>query len=190
MQIWNQIKMKLKPIKIRKKGSVIDILVWLVVSFIIITFFGLWIYGFNLVTDKLTSINTGSSTINISDAAQKTFGQINPAQTKGLHTLAYVMIFIMGLSILVSNFLVKTHPAFFVVYLLIVIGAIISSVYISNQYESFLTNDVVGTTFAGFTGANFIMLYLPIWTTVIGLFGALFLFAGIMRDRGMGESIV
>jgi len=183
--------MKLTKINLNKnkKASMIDILIWLVVSFVTITFFALWVYGFNEITTKLVSI-TGSSQVNISDAASKTFGVVNPAQTTGLHVLAYVMIFISGLSILISNFLVKSHPAFFVVYLMVIIVAFIASVYISNQYEVLMTNEIFGSTISAFKGGSFIMLYLPIWTAVIGIFGAIFLFAGILRDRGAGGSVV
>ena len=52
-----------------------------------------------------------------------------------------------------------------------------------------MTNDVLGTTISEFTGASFIMLYLPIWTAVIGIMGAIFLFAGILRDADLGGSI-
>jgi len=184
--------MELRKIKLRKnkKAAITDILIWLVVSFVTVLFFALWVYGFNEITDTLTGIDTGSSTVNISDAAQETFGEVNTAQTAGLHVLAYVIIFISGLSILVTNFMVKSHPAFFLVYLMVIITAIIASVYLSNQYEDLMTNDLLGATISDFGGASFIMLYLPIWTTVIGLFGAIFLFSGILRDRGMGGSVV
>lgn len=182
--------MELRKIKIKnKKAAITDILVWLVISFVTVLFFALWIYGFNEITDTLTGIE-GSTKVNISDAAKETFGKVNVAQTRGLHILAYVMIFIMGFSILISNFLVKSHPAFFIVYLLVIITAIIASVYLSNQYESLMTDAIVGGTISDFTGASWIMLYLPIWTAVIGIFGGIFLFAGIIRDRGMGGSVV
>jgi len=182
--------MNLRKIKIKqKKASVVDLLVWLVISFIIVVFFATWIYGFHEVTTLLTGIE-GTTAVNISAAAENTFGKIDPRQTSSLHVLAFVMIFAMGLSILVSNFLVKSHPAFFIVYVLIVIVAIITSVYLSNEYESLMTNQVIGTTISGFTGSTFIMLNLPLWTAVIGIFGMIFLFSGILRDKGSGGSVI
>ncbi len=173
----------------KKKGSVIDILIWLVVSFTVVAFLGLYIYGFDQLTDVLVNIDDGSG-LNISGAANMTFGQLRTHQTPGLHTLAFVMIFSLGLSILVSNFVVKTHPAFFIVYLMVMITAIIVSVYISNQYESLLTDATFGATFQAFKGASFIMTWLPLWTTVLGMFGALFMFVGMMRDRGTGGAVI
>lgn len=181
----------IKPIEIRnnKKGSLMDLFVWLIISFVIVIFFVLWVYMFNLLTVEVTAIKSTES-LNISDAAAKSFGRINAPQTSGLHLLAFVMIFGMGLSILITNFMVKAHPAFFIVYIFITIVAIILAVIISNQYETLMSNAILGDTIKGFKGASFIMLQLPLWTTIIGIFGAVFLFAGILRDRGLGGSVV
>lgn len=185
--------MKLKPLTkpMNKKGSILDIFIWIIVSFIIVIFFAVWIYGFNSITNTLVGIKDsgGSMNISVSAAAQDTFGKINPAQTSGLHILAFVMIFMMGLSILITNFVVKSHPVFFIIYIFIIIAAVIVSVYISNEYETLMTDPVLGETISEFTGASFIMLHLPLWSAVIGIFGAIFLFAGILRDAGVGGSI-
>lgn len=173
----------------KKKASIIDPLLWIVLAFVIVMFFAAWIWGFGLLTDTLTGIE-GTETVNISDAAQDTFGRIEPAQKTGLHVLSYVMIFSMALTILLTNYLEKVHPAFFVAYLFVLVGAIIASVYISNEYETLMASALLGSSLSEFTGSSFIILYLPVWVTIIGLFGAIFLFAGIMRDAGMGESIV
>jgi len=183
--------MKLRKIVEEKKGSIVDLLIWIVIAFVVVTFFGLWIYGFDRIETTLAGIpnTTGTINISISDATSKTFSIIKPAQETGLHVLAYTIIFILAISILVINFLEKSNPAFFVLYIFVLLGAIIASVYVSNEYESLLTNDILGVTFQEFTGASFILLYLPVWVTVIGFIGAILLFAGILRDRGLGGSV-
>ena len=178
-----------KKARMNKKASMFDVIIWIVVSFVIIMFFGIWIYGFNLLTNTLVAVPSTAS-VNISEAAQNSFSQINSAQTTGLHILAYVLMFGMALSILVANFLVKSHPAFFILYILITIVAIMVAVPISNEYETLMSDAVLGATLQGFKGGSFIMLHLPIWVTVIGLFGAIFLFAGISRDQGLGGGVL
>lgn len=184
--------MIIKPIEIKKekKGAILDILVWIILSFIIILFFGVWIYGYNLITEQLTGIDANVLGNNISDIAQDTFGKINPIQTRSLHTLAFVMMFSMIISIFVTNFLVKSHPVFFIVYIFVIIAAVIVSVHISNEYESLLSNDVLGATLSEFSASNFIMMNLPLWVTIVGVFGAIFLFMGILRDSGVGGSVL
>lgn len=172
-----------------KRGSAIDIIMFMIISFVIVTFFVLWTYGFNLATNVLTSIPDANG-ISVSNISQDTFGQLNTHQTRGLKTLSYMMIFSMALSILISSFLIKVHPAFIVVYLFILIGAIIGSVYISNFYQTNLLNDaLLGASFQDFKGASFIMAYLPYWVGVIGFIGMIFLTAGILIDRGQGGGI-
>jgi len=179
----------MKQIKINKKGAAVDLFIWMIVAVVIIIFFGLWLWMFNTTTDIFKGM-TSTQYVNISDATEKTFSQVNDAQNTWVPILGYMMILSMALTILLSNFLVKSHPAFFVVYVLIVIGAVISSVYLSNYYETLMQDAVFGATFqTTMSGGSFIILNLPIFVTVIGLFGAIFLFAGILRDSGAGGGI-
>lgn len=174
---------------VNKRGSVIDILIWLVISFVTVAFLGMWAYAFNEVTTVMTTIEVQGSSLNISGASLDTFGQVNSAFQTWLPILSFVMIFASALSILISNFLVKVHPAFMIVYLMVIIGAVMGSVYISNAYEDLLINDIVGSTFQSWGASSYIMINLPIWVTVIGAFGMVFLFAGIMRDANQGGGI-
>lgn len=172
-----------------KKGAIIDIIVWIVVAFVVVVFFGLWVWGFDMVTDKLVSIDTGSSSVNVSEVASQTFGVLNTAQASGLKFIAFCIIVAMALSILVSNFIIKSHPVFFIVYIFVIVGAFIGAVYISNAYETLTQDASFGPTLLSFKAGTFIMLNLPIWTLVIGIFGAIILFIGITIDAESGGGI-
>jgi len=174
-----------------KKGAATDILLWLILSFLIVIFFAAWVFGFNRITTNLVGItDTVGTNTSIGSVAEDTFGVINFYQTAGLHLLAFVMILAMALSILVTSFLMKSHPVFLIVHLMITITAIIASAIISNVYEGLLNTGALSGTLQGFSGASFIMINLPLWTTVVGIFGAILLFAGINRDEGAGGSII
>ncbi len=182
--------MDLKKIRIKKmnkKASVADILVWIVICFIVVMFLGMWTYGFDKITDALTSIDSTGSSINISKHAEATFGVVN-SKMGGLQAIAFIIMFSLALAILISNFMIKAHPVFFIVYLLVIVIGIVFAVYVSNAYMDLLGHDELGSTLQGFSGANFIMENLPIWTAVIGLIGAVLLFAGISRDKEFGGS--
>ena len=176
---------KIKIEKKNKKGSAVDIIVWMVICFITVMFLGMWTYGFDRITTALTSIDSTGSSINISQHAEATFGVVNRSMS-GLQTIAFLIMFSLALAILISNFMIKAHPVFFIVYLLMTVVGIIFSVYISNAYMDLLGHDTIGSTLQEFSGANFIMDYLPLWATVLGLIGAVLLFAGISRDREFG----
>ena len=180
--------MKLR--KIGKKGALLDIIVWIIIGFMTILILGTFVYSFDVMTNAMTSIESEPGQPNISKHAESTFGQVNAAMPGGLGTVAFVIIFMMAFSIFISNFLVKAHPVFFIVHVFITVLAFIFSVEVSNAYEGLMSNEVLGSTLqTSFKGASFIMLHLPTWVVVIGIGGAIFLFVGIMRDRGLGGSV-
>jgi len=173
------------------KGQITALLVWMALAFITVLFFAVWVYGFNIVTNKISGIDTAiGSNETVGSIGTSTFGKINSQQTTGLHILAFVMIFMSAISILISHFIIKSHPVFFVVYLFVIIGAVMGATLISNVYEGLMDSGVLATTLEGFSGASFIMLNLPLWVITIGIFGSIFLFAGILRDSGAGGSVV
>lgn len=172
-----------------RKGSIFDLIVWIVVITIMLVFFAGFYYGFGIMKDQVTSIVIPNSPINISQAGEDTFGQVHTGLAS-LKWIALVITISMIISIMVSNFLVKAHPVFFIVYIMMTIVGVFLSVYIANAYESILvSSNPISTTLQSFTAMNFIMLHLPIWTTIVGIMGAIFLFIGIIVDRDQGGSI-
>lgn len=184
--------MKIRKIKIKRKnkrGSLIDIIIWMVVCFVTVTFLALWTFGFDKMTTAMGSAKSTGS-INISKHVDATMGVVNNAMS-GLQIIAFIIMFTLALSILITNFFVKSHPVFFILYVFIIVIAVIFAVNISNVYvDTLLPHPKLGSTFQDFQGASFIMANLPIWTVIIGFLGAIFLFAGIMRDREFGGGSV
>ncbi len=182
-------KIDIKKLRKNKKGSLVDIIVWIVIGFVTVTFLALWTYGFDKMTVAMGNIDS-SGDINFSKHVDATFGVVNN-QMSGLQSIAFIIMFTLAIGILLTNFFVKAHPVFFILYILIIVIAVIFAVNISNIYmNTLLPHDDFGSTFQEFKGASFIMEYLPLWTIVIGFLGALFLFAGIMRDRELGGGSV
>lgn len=174
-----------------RRGSLFDIILFISLILVIFVFFAGFMYGFNILTSTVTdpALARQITVANITEAGQATFGQIN-AGLSSLRWIALVIVISMAISILVSNFLVKAHPAFFMLYILIVVVAVVLSAYISNAYESILTGEnPLTATLQSFTAMDFIMLHLPIWATIIGILGAIFLFIGVTLDREQGGSI-
>lgn len=171
-----------------KKGSIFDIVLWSVVAVITIFILGALVYMFQVVETELAGLGTVGA-VNMTNITAQTFGQVNSGLAIWIPRIALIIIFMSGLSILVHNFLVKAHPAFFLSYFFMLIAGVIVSAYLSNEYQLLLNNSVLGSTFQTFTGANFIVNWLPYWVTVIGVFGAILLFIGIIRDKSEGISI-
>lgn len=172
-----------------RKGDIMDLFVWIIVSFVILIFFAVWMFGMNLITVELIAVETPSNIVNVSEAATNTFGQMNTA-LNSLRFMAFAIIVTLGFGILIGNFMVKAHPVLFIVYIFITIIAVIFSVSISNAYEGLLSNTTIGATLLTFKAGGFIMLHLPTWVTVIGLIGAVILLVGIVRDRQLGGEVI
>lgn len=170
---------------INRKGSVIDIIVFIVIAFSTLLVLGMFVYLFNTLETELGGIGTIGA-INMTSITADTFGIVNNTLSVSMHTIAVIIIVFSALSIFIHNFLVKAHPVFFMTYVVMAFISIIAAAYVSNEYMSLLSNEVLGETLQGFSAANYIMAYLPYWVAVIGVFGAIFLFIGIIRDRDGG----
>lgn len=172
-----------------KRAAATDIILLVVVALIVTLFFAGWMYVHNNLTETIIGKNINAGTANVSEIAEDTLGQVNEG-INFLKVISYLIIFAMMISILISNFLVKANPVFYVVYFLVGIVAIIFSVFVSNAYENLLTNNALGTTLSGFTGTNFLMAQLPIIVGVIAILGAIFLFINVPRDTGLGGGVI
>lgn len=172
-----------------KRGSVIDNVVWIVVSFLTIVILGFLVYMFQVVEVELNQIGEIGNGVNMSDITADTFGVVNPALVNWMPRIALIIILFSALSILIHNFLVKAHPVFFVTYFFMAIVGVIISAYISNQHALLLQNEVIGSTLQLFTGANFIMEWLPYFVAVISIFGAIFLFINFPKDTQGGVGV-
>lgn len=171
-----------------KKGSIIDIIVWIVAAFLTLLILGILVYVFNVAATELSAVGTIGS-VNMTNITGQTFGPVNASLAPSLHTIAIIIIVVSAISIMVHNFLVKAHPVFFLTYAFMAVLSIGVSAYVSNQYTALLNNEVIGSTLQGFTGANFIMAWLPYWAAIVGIFGTIFLFIGIIRDRTGGIQV-
>jgi len=173
-----------------KKGSVLSVIIWAIVAFVTILFLAIFSYGFGVVTDELLSLtDQDTEMVNITSAARDTFGQVNDS-IGILQFMALSIIFGLAFSIFISNFLIKAHPVFFIVYVLIAVVAVVFAAILSNSFELLMNDPIFGANISEFTGSSFIILNLPVWTTVLGIGGAIILFAGIIRDQGAGGGVI
>lgn len=179
----------LKPIIKNKKGAFSDLFIFMIFAFIILFFSGIFIYAGGIVSDKLheeigsrTHVNSDKT---YNETISETFDNVNVAY----QSLYWIAIFIIGamiLSIFIGSYMVTIRPVTFVPYIILVIIAVIVSVALSNAYEYVVTQPEFTDTFIGFWGANYVMFYLPLWISVIGIFGGIIMF---VRFKMAEESI-
>jgi len=172
--------MKFIPKK-NKKGAFSDLFLLMIFALVIIFISVLFIYMGNITKDKLhdTIGNMDLHDTNGNNASQtidNTFGDAT-ASYQALTWIAVFLIVGMILSIFIGSYLVTTKPVFFIPYLFIVIIAIVVSVPMANSYEKIMTTPTLADTFTQFAGANWFMLNLPIWITIVGITGGIIMFS-------------
>lgn len=160
-----------------KQGGMTDLFIFMIFSIAILFICGVFIYMGGMATEQVhdTIDNMQFGDANTSEVIDQTFGQVNTAY-QSLYWIAIMLIVGMVLSIFIGSYLVTTKPIFFIPYAFIVIIAVIIAVGLSNAYEQVIQDPTLASTFAGFLGANFIMLQLPIWIAIIGIVGGIIMF--------------
>ena len=160
-----------------KKGGMSDLFIFMIFAFAILLICGIFIYmGGNItseVHEKMDNMQFGDA--NTTQVIDNTLGKVNQAY-QSLYWISIFLMVGMVLSIFIGSYLVTTRPIFFIPYIFIVIIAIIIAVGLSNAYETVIADPTMASTFAGFVGANFIMLKLPIWISIIGIVGGIIMF--------------
>jgi hypothetical protein len=173
-----------------KKGSYGDVFVFIVMAFLIVIFFGLMYYGFSKVDTVLTGVQftmgNGEGFNNFTNIVDATWGEVYDSYDH-LKTLSYVLIFGMIITILLGNWLVKAHPIFLIIYIIVAIGGVIVGAYVSNTYQDLLLNQDFGSTLQSFKGGSYMILYLPYLSAVIALIGAFIMFIGLNKNKSQNE---
>jgi hypothetical protein len=172
-----------------KKGGFTDLFIFMIFAFVIVLISVLWVYMGGMAQTQLHASMDGMAlgdTVgnNASQVIDNTIGAFN----QSISALQWITVFLivgMILSIFIGSYLVRTKPIFFIPYLFIVIIAIIVAVPMSNGYETLMSNETLNGTFQLFMGANFIMLNLPMWISIVGIMGGIIMFS----QMGKGEEV-
>ena len=174
-----------------KKGNATQLFVFLVVAFVlVIAVVIMYFVATTTYTELLSKADViqtalGDSGENATDVINNTFGKV-PNAYQSLKWITVMLIFGMMLSILVTSFLVRTRPVYFIAYLFLWVIAIIVSVPISNTYEVIYQTPTLAEAFSGFWGQTYIFLNLPIWIAVIGALAGIVMFVNMVRQSQYG----
>jgi len=170
---------------LNKKGGFTDIFLLMIIAFIVLLICGVFIYLGATVKAKLhETMDDMDLSINASQTIEDSMGKVTTAYDS-LYWISVFLIFGMIISIFIGSYLVTTKPIFFVPYIFLLIIAIIVSVAISNAYEILIATPSLASTYAGFVGGNFFMLYLPVWVCIIGFLGGIIMFSRLGSEQEM-----
>jgi len=159
------------------RGGFTDLFIFIIFSLVIVFISGIFIFLGGRITSELHEKLDGQmyGDRNATEVVNNSIGTLNNSY-QALYWISIFLMVGMVISIFIGSYLVTTKPVFFIPYIFITIIAIIVSVGISNAYEQIISTPLLADTFAGFVGANFILLNFPIWITVIGIAGGVIMF--------------
>lgn len=155
-----------------KSGELTDMLIFVITIFIFAV--GLLIFMFivpnisaGLRTAGLNSTSEGAAAINTMDS---TF--------TGMMNNGFMMLFVgLSLSILITSFLVRTHPIFLFLYILFLGITILLTFYLGNTYETIIANPTLAPAVANATFLNLIMSHIAEITVAVGALSMIIIFS-------------
>lgn len=170
-----------------KRGDVSDIMVFLLIGvFLAISFIVVLFVNDVLVkTIETTDLNETSAAPSILES----FDRVNSSTVQRGFAL-FMGIMIIG--VMVSAFLVRVHPAFIFLYLIVLAFTIFVSVFLGNLYETVITVEEFATVAADqqmitFFMENIVKIVLAVGAmSIIVVFGKIFGSPGSSRPSGAG----
>lgn len=170
----------MKTIFKNKNGGFTDLFLFIIVTFVLVLFSGVFIYITNTVVDELeeklpTMDLAGDGDNNASVVLDNTLGSA-VSSFDALYWIAIFLIFGMIIAIFMGSYMVTTKPIFFIPYIFVVIIAVIVAVAVSNAYETLYSDATLGSTFANFIGATWVLAKLPIVVAIVGIAGGIIMF--------------
>jgi len=177
---------------IDKRGGFTDLFIFMIFAFVIVLISVVMVYigvtTENQLQESLSKMDLHDTQgNNASQVITNTMGVTNTTFT----ALYWITVFLIGgmiISIFIGSYLVTTKPIFFIPYIFITAIAVVVAVPMANTYEKLMTDATLSGTFSNFIGANWIMLNLPVWISIIGIAGGIIMFSrmGKNEERSYG----
>ena len=165
-----------------KKGDLPDMLIFLVTVFI-------FAIGLLILAFVIPQITSGLETAGLNDTseARLTIEELERFGSQGMQRgfLFLLVGFIAGL--MISSFLIRTHPIFIFLYIIFLGLTIFLGTYIGNAFEQVATSDALAATTASQGLITGIMQNIVIIILAVGALSMIIIFAKF-SSRGGGGS--
>lgn len=146
------------------KGFIGDQLEMIILFFILGIIFILFTYVYTIMGA------TGNATLDANMVYAKN-GML------GMNSLAPIFIVGAGVALILSAFMIKTHPAFFIIFFILQIIFAFISISFANAWDGIWTGSALASTASQFGMWTFLMRYLPFVSMGLGIITAIAIFA-------------
>ncbi len=164
-----------------KSGDLPDMLIFLITIFIFAI--GLLIFAF--VIPSITS-GLGVAGLNESDEGKNAIDELTELGVNGLQKgfLFLFVGFIIGL--MISSFLVRTHPIFMFLYIIFLGLTVFLGTFIGNAFEQVASSDALAATLASQGLISIVMQNIVVITLIVGALSMIIIFAKFSGIKGGG----
>lgn len=165
-----------------KKGELTDILIWIIYIFILAV-------GLFILMYIIPSISTGLRGSGLNNSAEGA-GAINQLEDIGTSTInnGFMMLFVgLIISMMITSFLVRTHPIFLFLYIFILAITLLLGMYIGNAYNTLSTNSIFSSMVNNASFINLVMNNIVEITLAVGALSMIIVFAKFSTFGGQQE---
>jgi len=169
--------------RFKKKGDVSDVLLLV----LIVTFLSISFIVVLFVNDTLKSVITDTA-LNESSSASTITASFDDINTYSVQRAFVIFFGILIIGIMASAFLVRIHPAFLFLYIIILGFTILISVFMGNLYETVITVEEFAAIAEQQTMITFIMQNIVKIALATGALSIIIIFAKIFPTPGGGSA--
>lgn len=155
-----------------RKGELSDMLIFVITIFILAI-------GLFILMYIVPSITTGLRTAGLNSTSEGT-SAIASLDYFSTHTInnGFLMLFVgLIISVMITSFLVRTHPIFLFLYILFLGITILLAFYLGNAYNQLTTNPVFSSMVNTATFSNLVMNNIAEITLAVGALSMIIVFA-------------
>ena len=152
--------------------AVEDILFIAVIVFSLAITFLIFNNVMTTATDQVLSVGA----INSSSSAVDAFSSVK-TQVNNLDYVIFAFFIGLTLALIITGWLVGSHPVFMIIYFIVVTIAAILSMVLSNAWDTVSSNSAFVANIGYFPITSHILSSLPIYISIIGFIGIIAMFA-------------
>ena len=176
----------LKKRQKNKRGDLTDIILFVVIMFFLAVSFVVVLY----VNDILkVEIIEGTELGNTSAAASilESFNTVNQYTTQRAYAM---MMGLLLISVVASAFLVRLHPAFMFIYIIMLAFTLMVGVFLANAYDEIIQEPEFAALASNYTMIDFFLNNLILIVLVTGILATIVAFSKIFPALDLGGSDV
>ena len=155
-----------------KKGDLPDMLIFLITIFILAI--GLLIFAF-----VVPEITFGLETAGLNESAegQSAIDELTELGVNGLQK-GFLFLFVgFIMALMISSFLIRTHPIFIFLYILFLGLTVFLGTFIGNAFEQVASSDALASTLASQGLISIVMQNIVVITLLVGALSMIIIFA-------------